>query len=579
MSSADVQSLEAREAEAPLIAGVRGLRPADLPAPPATVVGVLRACADERSDSRKLAEVVARDPALSAEVLRIVNSAFFGFSRQIKTVAHAVTVLGERALRHYVLCLAVREALKPGAAPGLDTTPYWTASLRRAVAARLLARAASIEPEEAFTVGLLQDLGLAALFHARPEQAGLWKRFLAADPEARYALEREVFGATHDEVGAALARLWAFPDDLAEAIGGHHRAISRGDPRPVAKLARLALCADWLAEVFNEGERRHAVQRARALLAEHWGLREDRADELMEAVAQGVGEAGRMLGFEVQEGPSFQHVLREAHLALAEENLSFQELNWRLQHTLDEREALARRLGHEIDMARLVQRSLLPETGSEAVDVDLFAGLNVPARELSGDFYDFFPTQDGRYCFNLADVAGKGVDAALLMAKASSLFHCLGKRVPDPMRLLALLNAELCERPVKGMFVTMFAGLYDPASGRITVANAGHPPGLLFDRYGEVTVIPASGPPLGVLAQSELTAVEHDLQGGSLYVFSDGLLEARTRAGSRLGYEGAIELIRSVRAHPKRVRLARMLEFLERSADAHDDITVLVVGA
>ncbi len=97
--------------------------------------------------------------------------------------------------------------------------------------------------------------------------------------------------------------------------------------------------------------------------------------------------------------------------------------------------------------------------------------MNLPARTVSGDFFDYFDLPDGRICFNLGDVSGKGINASLLMAKTSSLYRCLGKSIPDPGRLLQLINREIFETTTRGMFVTMVAGLYDPARGTVRIVH------------------------------------------------------------------------------------------------------------
>ena len=97
-----------------------------------------------------------------------------------------------------------------------------------------------------------------------------------------------------------------------------------------------------------------------------------------------------------------------------------------------------------------------------------------PIQEVSGDFYDHFELPDGTIAFAIGDVSGKGLNASLLMSQTASLFRCLGKTVRDPARLMSILNREICATVSRGMFVTMVAGLYDPATGRLRFANAGH---------------------------------------------------------------------------------------------------------
>ncbi len=113
-------------------------------------------------------------------------------------------------------------------------------------------------------------------------------------------------------------------------------------------------------------------------------------------------------------------------------------LNARMAEALVEQERVRR----ELELAAEIQRGLLPEPRPEPFPVH---GVNFPARMVSGDFYDFFPLDDGRICFNLGDVSGKGMNAALLMAKTASLFRCLGKTIHEPGLLLGKVNAEIRE--------------------------------------------------------------------------------------------------------------------------------------
>ena len=119
------------------------------------------------------------------------------------------------------------------------------------------------------------------------------------------------------------------------------------------------------------------------------------------------------------------------------------------------------RVSRELELATEMQRSLLPAPRPAPFPI---CGINLPAYEMSGDFYDFFELNDGRIYFSLGDVSGKGMDAALLMSKTSSLFRCLGKTLHEPNVLLATINRELCETAIHGMFVTMTCGLLDQSN-------------------------------------------------------------------------------------------------------------------
>ena len=250
--------------------------------------------------------------------------------------------------------------------------------------------------------------------------------------------------------------------------------------------------------------------------------------------------------------------------------------NFRLTQKLVQQE----RDRHELELAAEIQRDLLPQPSSRDFPIH---GVNIPARAVSGDFYDIMTLPDGRIWFNVGDVSGKGMNAALLMAKTSSLFRCLAKSAEDPGQLLNAINNELCETNSRGMFVTMLGGLFHPGSGRLWLTNAGHEPPLHFDlRTERFKAIPADGPPLGIapgIAGPEgFPVTEVDLEGGSLYVFTDGLTEATTFGGGMLGIDGVRALIREHAEESPDLRLKSIAGAVKLPGQSlRDDLTLLVV--
>lgn len=233
------------------------------------------------------------------------------------------------------------------------------------------------------------------------------------------------------------------------------------------------------------------------------------------------------------------------------------------------------RLKKELELAGEIQRSLLPAALPDDFPVH---GRNVPALEVSGDFYHFFALPDGRIVFCLGDVSGKGMNASLLMAKTIGLFHCLAKSILQPGALLAAINDELAETASRGMFVTMVAGNYDPDGDAAVFANAGHQPPLLRDAAGGFREFEALEPPLGIVPGMVFSERTLALEGGSLYLFTDGLTEGRIEDGSPFGVAGVKQLVGELAARPMPQRLDGLVERLRRNgAPLHDDVTVLGV--
>jgi sigma-B regulation protein RsbU (phosphoserine phosphatase) len=250
--------------------------------------------------------------------------------------------------------------------------------------------------------------------------------------------------------------------------------------------------------------------------------------------------------------------------------------NLRLAERLVEQE----RERHELELASEIQRDLLPQPSAKDFPIH---GINIPARAVSGDFYDIMQLPDGRIWFNIADVSGKGMNAALLMAKTSSLFRCLAKSSEHPGQLLNAINSELCETNSHGMFVTMVGGLFDPASGIVRLTNAGHEPPLLFNITRESFMeIPADAPPLGIAAgiagPDGFPVSDIDLKGGTLYIFTDGLTEATTFGGGMLGIDGVRALIRDHAEQSPDLRIKNISGAVKLPGKPlRDDLTLLIV--
>jgi sigma-B regulation protein RsbU (phosphoserine phosphatase) len=249
--------------------------------------------------------------------------------------------------------------------------------------------------------------------------------------------------------------------------------------------------------------------------------------------------------------------------------------NARMAESLVEHERTRR----ELELAAEIQRSLLPAREQGPYPI---YGVNVPKRTVSGDFFDILPLPNGTLGFCLGDVSGKGMNAALLMAKSASLYRCMARHVERPGRLLGVLNREICETVTRGMFVTMVAGIFDPATGVARLANAGHEPPLHRDRDGGFRSFPAEAPPLGIDAGEGLDRlypeVEVEMGEGALYVCSDGLTEACSESGGFLGPEGVMGLIDRYSGKPLAERVEAIVSHVSQR-ELRDDLTLLVVDA
>ena len=195
-----------------------------LPTLPTVYIRVAERMNYPNSSAADVGEIVAHDQAIAAKLLRVVNSSFYGFKHRISTVSRAITVIGFRGLRDLLLTLSALRVLRPWSdGKTFDDRLFWTHAAGCAASARAAASLLRLEdPEEAFTAGLLHDVGkLAEYWFLRDD-------FLNVYWEARekgaplHDLEKERLGFTHAEVGRLLAERWRLPPPLVEAIASHH---------------------------------------------------------------------------------------------------------------------------------------------------------------------------------------------------------------------------------------------------------------------------------------------------------------------------------------------------------------------
>ena len=145
--------------------------------------------------------------------------------------------------------------------------------------------------------------------------------------------------------------------------------------------------------------------------------------------------------------------------------------------------------------------------------------------------------------------------------------------------MLARLNDELCETTRRGVFVTLAAGLYDPATGDIVLASAGHPPPLRRDPDGQWASFDAEAPPLGIVPGIDFPETRLNLNGGRLYVYSDGVSEGRALSGGMLGIDGLRQLLDGCAESAPEAQLATITAALAgQGMRLHDDLTVLILG-
>ena len=237
----------------------------------------------------------------------------------------------------------------------------------------------------------------------------------------------------------------------------------------------------------------------------------------------------------------------------------------------------------EIAIAREVQRNLLPRHKPALRTLD-YSGDCVQARTVGGDYYDFLDMGPGRVGFVLADVAGKGVAAALLMANLQGSIHA-GTATGDLPRLLASVNQHLYQYTEAARYATLFLGCYDDGARNLAYVNCGHSPPLLLRRSGAVERLSATATVLGLFPQWECSLAQTRLQAGDvLSIFTDGITETTGSNAEEFGEERLLEIMRQT--NDKDLDAAAILRRVEQAVEGfraseslQDDLTLVVARA
>ena len=199
----------------------------------------------------------------------------------------------------------------------------------------------------------------------------------------------------------------------------------------------------------------------------------------------------------------------------------------RLEQERIERE----RVEQELRVARSIQQASLPKEVPELEGWEIYP-LYRPAREVGGDFYDFFELEDGRLGIVVGDATGKGVPAALVMASARSMLRAVAQASDSPGDVLRRVNDPLATDIPPNMFVTCFYAILDPKSGSLTYANAGHDLPYLHRHSGAAEELRARGMPLGLMPGMGYEEKQTILEAGeAALLYSDGLVEAHDPKG------------------------------------------------
>lgn len=285
---------------------------------PAVAMKVLELTNNPRVDARALKECIENDPALTAKILRVVNSSLFGLSRSVSDLNQALALLGTKPLKLLVLGFSLPPSLSAGVS-GDVLSRYWRHALTKAVAARELSetfhRAAG---DDAFIAGLLQDIGILLLVQQLGEPyLKLMEKVDAAGGDLRH-FEREAMGFDHAELSARLLAHWGLPDNLVEAVGAGVDAGQRAaTSEPSRRLVELLGWAECIARLLAD-QHREVLGRLNELGKSRKGWSPQQLESLVATLQEKVEQLADVLSLQLPSGMEYRDLLAEAQQQLAD---------------------------------------------------------------------------------------------------------------------------------------------------------------------------------------------------------------------------------------------------------------------
>jgi len=263
---------------------------------PEVTARVVEVVEDPKSTAQDMHEIVRHDPALAAKILKVVNSAFYGLPAQISSLDRAIVMLGLSAVKNLALAASLSRLFRPGAiTERFSARDLWTHCISVGVCARLLAQAGFGQVEETFVAGLVHDMGLLLLYQLFPAKLRAVAERCEIRPQDFCAAEREVIGADHPTVGAALAARWKFPPGLRCAISHHHQPERlKPELKPIVTAVQMAdtICCQNEIGFFLTAQNQEVTDEMLALV----GIKAQQVDAVLELLPERIQEAEQIFG-------------------------------------------------------------------------------------------------------------------------------------------------------------------------------------------------------------------------------------------------------------------------------------------
>jgi serine phosphatase RsbU (regulator of sigma subunit) len=524
----------------------------------------------------------------------------------VVSIKQAMQLLGLRSVKVLALSFSVVSTLSGD--DNFDYEAYWRRSLTMGVAGRMLAKATRYhQSEEAFTAGLLADVGMVAAWRCAKDlyQPVLQAR-AANQNRTLISIEREMLGVGHTYLSAFLLKTWGLPEDICQAIACHHGEEMEELHEGTKRLALIIWAAADIAALFCKDLQGYELPVVKGHCKDLLGISDEALEQVLVELEVHVRDTADALSLSLGQLSNYAQLQQDASAQLAQlsmqaeleraasskrEEAALQKVDEATSqisemktqmNTLEVKAHAADTLQHSVQVASQRQRRLLPAVPPQMAGAQIGV-IYSPAEHLSGDFYDFISLDDKGVGLIVGDVSGHGIEAGMLMGICKRSLNQYLRQTADPVKAISLANNDLCQNLDQESFVTACIVVYEPAQQTIMASSAGHTPPLIFKSASRAFMeLPCNGPILGVTENMEYqgSAVLPLEPGDIMLLTTDGILECMNSRNEQFGKERMQEVV-CMQAGGAAQEIAgsfrRALDEWTGGQAPHDDITVLVL--
>jgi len=309
-----------------------------LPSPPGVALKILEAVRQEENSFDDIARIIMADPALTVRILKLANSSLFGLPNPVDSLSQATALMGTNALKNIALSFVIVQDFKDVPQGSFDLNLFWKRSITTAMAAEILAKYVSLQDNDIFVSGLLQDLGILILYLVDPDNFSALQDEKRVNNKTACEAEKKQYGFDHTEVSYYLLSTWGLPEEMCQSIRRHHSEVKKNNCDESAVLLGIA---NKISSIYHAMDSNSLSSDVHGSLEDGYDLSREQVDELIDIVGEKSREVLELFTIDPGDIKPFTLIMQEANEELGRLNLSYEQIVLELKQSKQKADKLA----------------------------------------------------------------------------------------------------------------------------------------------------------------------------------------------------------------------------------------------